>query len=575
MKKQKFKDHPFYTPLLWALFLHTLLFAAATIWHISFSLDESKDKKFHLKDMSQVSRTSSLSGRSQAEDLSKFPESQAKRSSVKPAADVSVQSLLNQRSVAKQITIEESPKVPFVKKADFDAYKNRDFDTILMDTQERQLKEQVSPRQKVGARGEEAFVKNITQKSLNEDNLIQSLMKPLSNLTGYSPSNVTLDPEEGMPGFTPSKQGEGNSTFNFAFDQGAGEASGDVRKYEALDEFLDIEVYTYEDPRDQQNYYMIKIFAKKGVRAFSAMPKEILFTIDSSLSISKDRLEEVKQGIRYCLAHLNKNDVFNIIAFKEKAVFFSPSSVAATPEMVKKAESFVQNLEASEKTDVYSAFTKIVELPLARVPSNVILISDGRPTYGVVDSREVINQVSRINGRIRPVFAFSGGAKVNRYLLDFISYQNRAWSQFIKKTWDIKKGLADFYDKIKDPLFLNLRFRLNGLEEASVYPKSLPDFYNNAEFTLYGTYTNEDEFSMQLLGDVDGKTKELIFSRSLKNAKKGTEDIVRGYAFNKIYYLISELTKKGNSPELLNEINALSEKYGVTTPYSPELQKLD
>ena len=104
------------------------------------------------------------------------------------------------------------------------------------------------------------------------------------------------------------------------------------------------------------------------------------------------------------------------------------------------------------------------------------------------------------------------------YLLDFIAYQNRGWSQFIKRTYDIEKGLAAFYDKIRDPIFLNLRYRFNNLSEEEVFPKSLPDFYRNAEFTLYGTYDTEDRFSMQLLGDVEEKTKELIFTRSLKEA---------------------------------------------------------
>ena len=232
-------------------------------------------------------------------------------------------------------------------------------------------------------------------------------------------------------------------------------------------------------------------------------------------------------------------------------------------------------LTASEQTDVYLAFKKIVNIPLGKNPSSVLLLSDGRPTHGVVDSRELINSVTRANQGARPIFAFSGGGKVNRYLLDFISYQNRAWSQFMKKNWDIRKGLAEFYNKIRDPIFLNLRYRLNGLNEKEVFPKSLPDFYRNAEFTLYGKFDKEDTFSMQLLGDIDGKTKELIFSRSLSQAPKAGVEIMKGYAFNKIYYLISQVTLQGRKPELLQQIKELSKRYGIETPYSLEIEKLD
>ena len=403
--------------------------------------------------------------------------------------------------------------------------------------------------------------------------LVQSLARPLEMLGLGGKGNINIDPEEGMPGFTPVEGTFGNSTF----DQGGGtrESKGSILKYESLDEFLDIRVLTYTDPKDSQKYFMIKIFAKKDAAGFKVMPKEILFLIDCSLSISPERLDEFKRGISTSLKDLNKEDVFNIIAFRDKAFLFRPESVKASPDIIKQAENFVSGLTSNRTTDVYNAFEKIVSSKPARRPSNIILISDGRPTHGIVDSRELINSITRINNKVRPIFAYSGGSKVNRYLLDFISYQNRAWSQFVKERGKIHSGLADFYSKTKDPIFLNLRYQLNGLEEAGVFPKSLPDFYRNAEFTLYGTYKDENDFSMQLLGDIDSETKELIFTRALKGAENGTADIMKGYAFNRIYDIISRVTSKGQDPKLLAEIQALSKQYGITTPYSTDLETKD
>ena len=79
---------------------------------------------------------------------------------------------------------------------------------------------------------------------------------------------------------------------------------------------------------------------------------------------------------------------------------------------------------------------------------------------------------------------------------------------------------------------------------------------------------------MQLLGDIDGETKELVFTRSFKDAKKGNADLKKGYAFNKIYYLISRYTKTHDA-KLLAEFQGLSKRYDVKTPYSPELEKTD
>ena len=564
MNFSEFKKRPFFIPVLWALFLHLLFAAVAALIVLpAAETDKLREEVLNFK-------VRSVDTHSVIQSFKRGDDSPVKN----PDRTQSF------KSISVQSFLKKEPRVPpanppdaLRKKTDLDETlrdPGRNLDALVVQTEENSLKEKIPLKPK--STENSGFAARMAGKHRADAiQFSRSLNKPFQGLFSGHSQNVNIDPEEGMPGFTPSQGSMGNSDI----DQGPAESAGELLKYESLDEFLDIQVSTYQDPAGAQNYYLIKIFAKKDAKTLKAMPKEILFTIDCSLSIHPERLEEFKKGITYCLAHFNPDDVFNIVSFKDKVSFFSPQSAPATPENIKTAEKFVAELTASDQTNVYLAFQKIVDIPAGRNPSNVILLSDGRPTHGVIDSRELINSVTRANRNNRPIFAFSGGARVNRYLLDFIAYQNRAWSQFIKKTWDIRKGLAEFYDKIRDPIFLNLRYRLNGLDEGEVFPKSLPDFYRNAEFTLYGKFDEEDQFSMQLLGDVDGKTKELIFSRSLKQAPHGGPEIMKGYAFNKIYYLISQVTAQGRQPQLLKQISDLSKRYGIATPYSPDLESRD
>ena len=483
--------------------------------------------------------------------------------------DVPIDELVSPEFESKKQDAQLMPKIMELGEADQD--KKPEIQSLLTHMESEHLQDDVQVQKKTPS-GASDILKMVQRHKTSAGNLVQSLEKPLDAIGMGGEGNINLDPEEGMPGFTPIEGTYGNSTY----DQGGGIAEkGDVTKYESLDDFLDIRVTTYQDPKDSQKYFMIKIFTRKDIKTLHVMPKEIIFAIDCSLSISPERLDEFKKGIGNCLKNLNKDDLFNIVAFQDKAILFRPASVSADPQTIEEAERFVSELKSNRTTDVYTAMENIIKGELPRKPSNVILISDGRPTHGIVNSRELIGSITRLNSRVRPIFAYSGGAKVNRYLLDFISYQNRAWSQFVKERGQIQKGLADFYSKIKDPIFLDLRYQLNGVAPDEVFPKTLPDFYRNAEFTLYGKYVNENDISMQLLGDVDGQTKELVFSRSLNDAEKGGPEIMKGYAFNKVYHLISELTTQGQNPQLLGEIRSLSQNYGVTTPYSTELENTD
>ncbi len=492
----------------------------------------------------------------------------------KPTAlkDIPLESLVSDKT---QASPEQSEPKPPLRKTP-------PIETMIEITEERRLREEIAPKSTSPERSE--LMKMGEKYKTDTLQLVQALKRPLSDILPGAFQGVGVDPEEGMPGFTPSLRASGGIFGAWGAREGGGAGGGGDEgmggvgrsKYEALDNFLEIEVATYE-AADSQKYYRVRIFAKKDTQRFKAVPKEILFTIDCSLSISPGRLDEFKKGITYCLKNLNPEDVFNIFAFKDKVIFFSKESIPASPEEIKRAERFVSGLSSSQATDVYAAFDRIIRISPARKPSNVMLFSDGRPTHGIVDSRELINSVTRLNNGVRPVFAFSGGAKVNRYLLDFIAYQNRAWAQYIKRSSDIDKGLAQFYDKIRDPLFLDLRYQLGGVRAEEAFPRSLPDFYRNAEFTLYGRYGNEQILTMQLLGNVGGKTKELIFQRTLVGAPKGGLEIEKGYAFNKIYDRISRATAASEKerPALLKEVRDLSSRYGITTPYSPELERRD
>lgn len=574
MNISEFSKKRYFQPILLALLIHAVFIAVAM--HIYFSeasqLSEPEPVRFNVRSVDArpllVKRTSSAANPNRLRNNLRFFKSESKGTAPFPK-DISVDSLVKGEKNSTKNKMDVAPKVIELESSGFS--ENKDMNAILIHAEEKQFSEKVQVQQK-STSGFSDIMKMVDQHKTDAGRLVQYLKKPLENFSFGMPQNVNIDPEEGMPGFTPMEGTLGNSTYD---QGGTGESKGDILKYEPLDNFLDIQVYTYQDPASGEKYFMIKIFTKKDVSQFKVMPKEILFTIDCSLSISPDRLDEFKRGIRHCLENLNKDDVFNIVAFRDQASFFAGQSIQATPQSIKQAERFVSELTSNRTTDVYGAFEKIVQTAPARDPSNIILISDGRPTHGVVNSRELINSVTRLNKKVRPVFAYSGGAKVNRYLLDFISYQNRGWSQFIKERGQIHKGLGDFYAKIKDPIFLNLRYQLNGLNDGEVFPKSLPDFYRNAEFTLYGKFENENDFSMQLLGDVDKNTKELIFTRALADAPKGGVEIMKGYAFNKIYYLISRVTTTGQNETLLKEIRQLSQRYGVTTPYSPELIEAD
>lgn len=414
----------------------------------------------------------------------------------------------------------------------------------------------------------------ITQNSLKEGHLFP----PVTSSEGIRKLRY-ISQEEGFNGVQKEWSGwnpaDNADIFRMIEKDFSASSGGKTREweYEDISRYLDVELTRYEDADTKEKYFKLVIYVKDGDK-LEILPKEITFLVDSSKSITEGTLSCIKDGIIRALKDHNKGDSFNLIAFRDNFIRFKQESVIISKETIKEAAGFMKKLLTKDRTNVEQALLDIIKEPVITRPSYIMLISDGRPTAGIVDSREIIKEITRCNKRERSVFCYGTGLKVNRYLLDFISYQNRAWCVFADASRDSGKSFNKFCSEIKSPILLNVRYRVKGLDADEIYPKYLSDFYQGKPFVLYGRFKDEDIFFMQLLGRIDNKIKEFIFKQSLSAAKPGGEDIAREWAFRKIYYLISLHTMNmADSNALSDEIKKLSTKYKITTPYNIESSK--
>ena len=341
-----------------------------------------------------------------------------------------------------------------------------------------------------------------------------------------------------------------------------------AQKYASLDDVLEVRLATYEPP-DEEGYFLIRISPKRGGQ-IETMPKEVIFVIDASKSIQEAKLDQSKAGLQSCLAQLNESDLFNIIAFKESPTVFRSTSVRPTAGNIRAARVFVKGLKPSGETDVYSAIAPLVRITKPEThPYNIFLISDGKPTSGMVDSRAIINNLTRDNELRASIFTFGGGSEVNVYLLDLLSYLNKGRTYVADRVYSIDNEMPKFCDTIGTPILIDLRANYANIAESEIYPKVLPDFYMDSEILVSGRYSGTDVFSMRLSGAVNGQKKELVFRKEFAEAEKGGSEIARRWAFTKIYKLIADMCQRGPEPELVEQVRSLSEQYGIATAYSP------
>ena len=167
------------------------------------------------------------------------------------------------------------------------------------------------------------------------------------------------------------------------------------------------------------HYGLLMLLPPSPRRAATAIPREIVFVVDTSGSMGGVSIRQARESLDQALRQLRPQDRFNIIAFNSnyRALYRQP--VAATPHHVQRATEFVRHLSASGGTEMMPALLaalqdqgepdQLQEQPALR---QVIFITDG----AVGNEAALFEQISAQLGRNR-LFTVGIGSAPNSWFM--------------------------------------------------------------------------------------------------------------------------------------------------------------
>jgi len=341
--------------------------------------------------------------------------------------------------------------------------------------------------------------------------------------------------------------------------------------FDSMEGLVRLEAATYIDPASREGYFRLKIIPRDDA-LIAPLPRDVTFVIDASNSIVQRKLDLTVRGVSASLSLLRPEDRFNVIVFRDTPKPFRAELTPASADNIAEAKKFIEGIQSGGSTDVYGAVAPVLLTPpRPGGPGLVVVLSDGRPTTGNLEGRELIRRLSEQNVAGNTVYTFGGGNTVNRYLMDLLAYRNRGQSRVTDEIEDIDNELPNFFKRVQDALLVDLHADYGRVDETSVFPQELPDFYRGRVVTVYGKFRpgQDDDLVLRLQGRAGEAQKEIVLKADLAGAEKGAREIAEGWAFEKTYHLIGEITEVGETPEIMGEIRRLSDQFNVRTSYSP------
>ncbi len=342
-------------------------------------------------------------------------------------------------------------------------------------------------------------------------------------------------------------------------------------RYVSLDDLVDVDLFTYHHIGGD-GYFMVRIRPTAADERLQILPKDVILVLDASASMGRRRIEVLKRQLLDILERLRPADQFNVVGFKRRVRKFTETFVPATEENVSEAWDFIKPLKASGRTDIYRSLEPLVQLGTKRArPLILILLSDGRPNVGVVNSRKIINDLTRFRGPSTSIFCVGTGEELNNYLLDMLAYRNRGLVAFERDNNELPAVIQSVFGYVEDPVLLKISPNFGNIDETKVYPKVLPDLYLKGELRIWGRLEGEKKITLRLVGEAFDEQKEMIVELPVPPHDNGTYEIARDWARHKAYYLVGRMVEEGDKPELLEEIRNISRTYNIQTPYSKQI----
>jgi biopolymer transport protein ExbB/TolQ/uncharacterized protein YegL len=266
-----------------------------------------------------------------------------------------------------------------------------------------------------------------------------------------------------------------------------------VLKFDVAVEKISDAVMTHRGARG--GFFTLMFQPPERVTAVDVAPKELVFVLDTSGSMSGFPIEKAKETMKLALDNLHPDDTFNLITFSGDTHVLFPQPVPATRENLHRAQVFLASRQGSGGTEMMKA------IRAALVPSDkqnhvriVCFMTDGY----VGNDMEIISEVQkRPNAR---VFAFGIGSSVNRFLLDKIAEHGRGEVEYVSLQDDGSAAARRFHERVRNPLLTDIEIDWAGLPVADVYPKRLPDLFSVKPLILTGRYTGAARGVIRLSG---------------------------------------------------------------------------
>ena len=302
------------------------------------------------------------------------------------------------------------------------------------------------------------------------------------------------------------------------------------------------------------------------------VPRDLVVVLDTSSSMSAEKIRQAKGALKYAIDSLKPEDRFALFQFATVVTPFRDHLLKATSEHLAEARAWVERLDAQGATDIGAALEEAMKLRDAGESGRtfqVLFLTDGLPTVGQTDPKQILAAVRDRNRGGTRIFTFGVGDDVDAHLLDQLAESTQAASTYVRPAEDLELKASALVAKIRYPVRTELKLKVGeGVRLVEMYPPKLPDLFRGEQLQVAGRYEGDGHVALTLESRVGDRTVSESYDADFPVVATAHDFIAPIWARRKVGYLLDQIRLNGESAEVRDEVIRLAREFGIATPYT-------
>ncbi len=314
---------------------------------------------------------------------------------------------------------------------------------------------------------------------------------------------------------------------------------------------------------ESENFFMLNIQPPAHYEPEEIVPREYIFVLDVSGSMSGYPLNTAKKLISNLVSDLRKEDSFNLILFCNDNELLSPKSIPASQKNIERALKLIDRQHGYGGTELNSAVQAALDLPKQEAAArSIVIITDGYIS-GEAETFDIICE----NLDEATFFPFGIGTSVNRYLIEGIASAGQGEAFIVTDESDTEETAEYFRTYMEAPLLTDIQITYEGFDAYHVEPVTPSTLYAQKPITLFGKWKGQPTGIIHITGKCGNEDYVVDIPISEENIDNSNSALPYLWARKRVERLSDFGTFKDNAA-IKEEVTRIGLTYSMATSYT-------